>query len=371
MINERRDLVHAERRSRLLRAARVRGLDILIAANPASVCWLSGLVADIGTGPNPFAPASPLLVLASGLTPSLIVSTDTALEMVDPDVEVFRYPGYGLKSVDPVVEFRTALKAIPRGSAYGVESLFLPMAAEERLEESSVVDISETLADLRAIKDVGEIEQLTRALAVADLGHRTGLAVAEPGMTELELFGLIRASIESEVGERLPIWADCLAGQRTAGVEGGPSPRILEAGDVLITDLLPRVGGYWGDTAATSAVGEATPQARRIFHAVLSALNVGLETIKPGVTAGEVDRIVREVVAAQGFSYPHHTGHGIGLTYHEEPRLIPGSLQELREGMVLTVEPGAYTDSIGCRLEVAVVVSADGCHPLSELEKTL
>jgi Xaa-Pro aminopeptidase len=357
----------AERRGRALEAARARGLDVLVAADPANVGWLTGLVVDCQTGPSPFAPAPALLALAPDLPPRLVVAADVALEDVDPAVEIVPYRAYGLEAIDPQAEFRRALQAVPSAPTYAVESLFVPLAFKERIDGQATVDVSKDLSDLRLVKDPVELARLTDALAVADLGHRAARALAQPGITELELFGMVRARMESEVGERLAIWADCLSGPRVAQAEGGPTRRVLEAGDVVITDLLPRLRGYWGDTASTCVVGGPTRSQKRVFQVVSDALQRGLEAVGPGARAGEVDRAVREALTAKGFSCPHHTGHGIGTTYHEEPRLIPGSSRRLREGMVLTIEPGAYTHSVGCRLEVAVLVTADGCRPLSEL----
>lgn len=357
----------ADRRGRALEIARARGLDVLVAADPATVGWLTGLVVDCQTGPSPFAPAPALLALAPDLPPRLVVAADVAVEDVDPAVEVVPYRGYGLAAIDPKEEFRQALEAVPSASAYAVESLFVPLTFQERIDGRATVDLSKELSDLRVVKDPVELARLTDALAIADLGHRAASDLAQPGITELELFGMVRARMESEAGERLAIWADCLSGPRAAQAEGGPTRRVLEAGDVLITDLLPRLRGYWGDTASTCVVGGPTRQRSRVFQAVSDALRCGLEAVGPGARAGEVDLTVRDALTAKGFSCPHHTGHGIGTTYHEEPRLIPGSSRRLREGMVLTIEPGAYVDSVGCRLEVAVLVTADGCRLLSEL----
>jgi Xaa-Pro aminopeptidase len=355
-----------DRQRQALDVVRDRGMDVLVAADPASVTWLTGLVVDCQTGPSPFAPAPALLALAPDLAPRLVVSADVDVAGVDAAVEVVRYRGYGLEPVAPPTVLAEALQAVPSASGYGVESLFLPIAVERRIDGAPTVDVSGALADLRVLKDPVEITRLTDALAVADLGHRAARTLAQPGITELELFGMIRARMEGQAGERVALWADCLSGPRVASAEGGPTRRTLQTGDALVTDLLPRVRGYWGDTASTWVVGGPSREQQRLFRAVADALELGLETVAPGVSAGEVDRVVRGALAVKGLSYPHHTGHGIGLTYHEEPRLVPRATRLLRAGMVLTIEPGAYTDATGCRLEVAVLVTKDGCRLLSE-----
>ncbi len=81
--------------------------------------------------------------------------------------------------------------------------------------------------------------------------------------------------------------------------------------------------------------------------------------VRPGAVAGELDALARTKL-----EFPHHTGHGIGAGWHEEPRIVPGSRTVLEEGMVVAIEPGTYRDA-GVRLEQVVVVTATGCDVLS------
>ena len=95
------------------------------------------------------------------------------------------------------------------------------------------------------------------------------------------------------------------------------------------------------------------------------ALATGLAALRPGAVAGDVDRTVRGAVEAAGHSYPHHTGHGLGFHWHEEPRIVPESATVLEPGMVVALEPGAYRNGLGVRVELVAVVTADGCRVLS------
>ena len=84
--------------------------------------------------------------------------------------------------------------------------------------------------------------------------------------------------------------------------------------------------------------------------------------------------MARELIAAAGHGerFGHGTGHGVGLEVHEGPRLAVSSEDELREGNVVTVEPGVYLPGrFGVRIEDLVVVTADGHRNLSGLPKEL
>jgi Xaa-Pro aminopeptidase len=94
-------------------------------------------------------------------------------------------------------------------------------------------------------------------------------------------------------------------------------------------------------------------------------LDAAIELCRPGTRTSQIDAAAREIVEAAGGSYPHHTGHGLGVTFHEEPRIIPVSDRVLEEGMVVALEPGLYGDGFGVRVEQVVLVTADGAEVLS------
>jgi Xaa-Pro aminopeptidase len=124
---------------------------------------------------------------------------------------------------------------------------------------------------------------------------------------------------------------------------------------------VPRVGGYWGDSCATFTVaGEASPALRDPHARGREALARAVELVRPGARARDVDAAIRD-----GLDYPHHTGHGVGTAYHEEPRVVPDAGAVLEPGMVVALEPGVYGDGFGVRLEQVVLVTPDGAEILS------
>ena len=185
-------------------------------------------------------------------------------------------------------------------------------------------------------------------------------------MTELDLWALVRAAIEGEAGERTPVVADLVTGPRTADVGGPPGDRALAEGELVLCDLVPRRRGYWGDSCSTFAVGEPSAAARSHHRAASEALERAIEAVRPGVVAGDIDARARP-----GLEYPHHTGHGLGTSFHEEPRLVPGSTVVLEPGMVIALEPGSYEGGEGVRVEQIVLVTDQGCELLSGHELAL
>lgn len=141
----------------------------------------------------------------------------------------------------------------------------------------------------------------------------------------------------------------------------------MQAGDAVIADIVPRLDGYWGDNAGTHFVGEPPLELRKMHRVVLEALRKGIQAVKPGVKACDLDKMLRDLIRDQGYPvYPHHSGHGIGTSYHEEPRLVPYNAMKLEPGMVVAIEPGIYIPAIGgVRLEDVVLVTETGCEVLT------
>ena len=345
----------AGRRERALEIARGAGAEALLAAHPATVTWLTGYAPDVETGPSPFA-HGPLALLAPGRAPVLVLSEDEA-EAAPDDCEVVAYPGFGLGPFDPVGGATRALASVVGDAAVATEggALAATVAAGLRTTE-----VGAELARARMVKDQDEVALLRSALALCDAGQRAAREHAVPGLSELELWALVRAAIEREAGERTPVLADLVSGPRTAEVGGPPGGRVLAAGDLVLCDLVPRRAGYWGDSCATFALGRPPEEARARHRAASGALTRAIDAVRPGVVAGDLDSLVRP-----GLDYPHHTGHGLGTAWHEEPRIVPGSRLVLEAGMVLALEPGSYAGEVGVRVEQVVLVTDDGCEVLS------
>jgi Xaa-Pro aminopeptidase len=222
------------------------------------------------------------------------------------------------------------------------------------------VDVGAELSRVRAVKDSDELPLIRAAIELCDVGQREARLRAEPGLTELELWGWVRGAIESAAGARTPILADLVAGPRTAATGGAPENRTMAEGELVLCDLVPRRSGYWGDSCATFALGEPSAVAVSSHRRASDRLARVLDAVRPGALASDLDALARD-----GLDYPHHSGHGLGCEWHEEPRIVPGSTTVLESGMVVALEPGCYEEAEGVRVEQVVLVTADGCEILS------
>jgi Xaa-Pro aminopeptidase len=343
------------RRERALAVADAAGARNIAVSAPGAVTWLTGYVPDIETGPSPFA-LSAIAVLAPDGNMTLVVSEDEEERARETGCEVVTYPGFGTGPLDTVANAARALGEVLDAKSVAIDAGSFPAALAADLEW---IDVEKRLTHARAVKDPDEVERIKEAIAVCDAGQAAARTEARPGITELDLWAVTRAAMETAAGTRLPVLADLVSGPRTADVGGPPGLRVLEEGDLVLCDLVPRVSGYWGDSCSTFALGEPTAEARSAHARSLETLEALVAEIRPGALAADLDRLARAAL-----DFPHHTGHGLGTSWHEEPRLVPGATVRLEPGMVVAIEPGSYA-GIGVRVEQVVLVNDDGCEVLS------
>jgi Xaa-Pro dipeptidase len=348
---------------RLIRTLDLLDADGLISADPGIVGMLTGHFYDIETGPSVFS--LPATVIASrDAGPVLVCSADEA----QASNAIVTYEGFTVAPIDRVAGARRAIgEAIRRTvgdrARWAIDGASVPVGALPELTRRRPADGA--LAGLTAVKRADEIAAIEAAIAVCDAGQFAARESLLEGASELALWEHVREAMETRAGGRIPIIADFVTGERTAQVGGPPSTAIIGPGDALLIDLVPRVGGVWGDCCAT--FGDAPPPAeqRRAHATAFAALEVGLGMLRPGTRSGDIDAAVRKMLADDGWEYPHHTGHGLGFAWHEEPRIVPDSETVLEAGMVVALEPGAYTDTWGLRVEQVSVVTETGPRVLS------
>jgi Xaa-Pro aminopeptidase len=164
------------------------------------------------------------------------------------------------------------------------------------------------------------------------------------------------------------------AGKRSALPHGRASRAAIPSRGFVVCDFGVILSGYCSDRTRTLHVGRPTAETRRMYEAVREAQAVAIESVRAGVSVGEVDGAARKILTKHdlGRHFTHSTGHGVGLEIHEPPRIAAGRSEILRAGMVITVEPGVYiTGRGGVRIEDMVVVTERGCEVLAPTNKEL
>lgn len=283
--------------------------------------------------------------------------------------------GFGV-DLDPLASLVATVAALPvvadaqrLGIASELAGADLRLAA---LLHAALVDAGGALQRIRLVKDWDELEKIGASYELCWLGQQAVADGAVPGTREIELFTAAQAAAQIASGAPIEFTCDLLSGPNTAEVccpIHVAGQRAVEAGDVVIADVVVRSNGYWGDSAETHAVGvsDEGAEARALLLDVLEEAGTMLV---PGAKGSSVfEHVHRRIVEAfSGGEFPHHGGHGLGLGAFEDPHLIPSDDTPLELWMVLAVEPGVYFPGrYGARVENVFVVTPGGGVELRRL----
>jgi Xaa-Pro aminopeptidase len=353
-----------------------------VLSHPETLASLGCFEAPVEDWPvsNPFVAVPALLCLGPD-DAVLVVADFHATDVRASGARVVTYRSYDFRSPpDPAGELRVALEAaldaagIEPGQT-GVEALNLPHAIAEWLRDAGRTPVAcdTVVASSRRVVPAPELGAVRRACRLADVVQQTVKDHAAAGMSEAELAGLAAAAMFQEAGRRVPAILTVTTGAEATATGGGvATARVVQPGDLVLTDTSPWIDGAWSDTANAVFVGTPDAETRRRFDAVRLALFEGISLCRPGAVAQKVDRKVRELLVDHGPTYGHHTGHRIGATWSEEPRITPYCDLRIEEGMVLALEPAIYRPGWGgIRLEHVFVVRAGGNEILTQFEHTL
>lgn len=256
------------------------------------------------------------------------------------------------------------------------------------LSGAEVVRVVDRIEEQMAVKSEAEIALIRESVRWANLAHRLLQRYTRVGVTETEVSQ--RASDEATfamldaIGEVYRAQSFFSSGAH-AGYRGqigrnAAIPHALagnlvfEAGDVLVTGASAPVWGYLSELERTMFVGEPSGEQRRLFDHMVALQDVAFDAIRPGRVCAEVDTAVRAYFEEHDLwpHWRHHTGHAIGLRYHEGPFLDSGDDTEIRPGMVFTVEPGLYAPELGgFRHSDTVLVTETGIEILTYYPRDL
>lgn len=295
----------------------------LAALRESAVAELGATVADWVDGENPYELVARAL-RGSGTEPVTVAVTDSM----------------------------TALHLLPLAEVLGA----VPVLA------------TEVLRKLRMIKDASEVDALRKAGAAIDRVHARVPEFLKPGRTEADVAADIAEAIVAE-GHSEVAFIIVGSGPNGADPHHECSDRELQVGDIVVVDIGgPYAPGYNSDSTRTYSLGEPDAEVARRYAVLQRAQAEAVSAVRPGISAEAVDAAARDVLAGEGLAewFVHRTGHGIGLSVHEEPYIVAGNEITLEPGMAFSVEPGIYfPGKWGARIEDIVIVTEDGVEPVN------
>jgi Xaa-Pro aminopeptidase len=318
---------------------------------------------------------------------------DNGLAVIGPETRAFitdfRYVEQAAEEVDTSfdrlqaqLELIDAIeRVLPDGPLrLGFESAHVSVHEHGRLrselpERVELVPVEGLVERLRTVKEDGEVASIREAAKLADAAFTELVAEGLAGRSERELAFSLGVNMHRH-GAAAPSFDVIVAsGPHGALPHGMPRDVPVNPGQFVVIDWGARLDGYCSDCTRTVYVGgEPGAEEQEVYDLVLRAQLGGLEAIRAGVPAREVDAAARGLIEAAGHGehFGHSLGHGVGLDIHEAPRLSQRSDATLEAGNVVTDEPGIYLPGrFGVRIEDLVVVTDEGSQILTGISKEL
>jgi Xaa-Pro aminopeptidase len=261
-----------------------------------------------------------------------------------------------------------AIKSSRKMKKIGFDPGALSFGFGSALAKLGFVPVAGLVTRLRALKDPLELQRLREANHLAWRGSEFIRKRLRPGVTEKRLAADL-AHFFSVEGDGIAFDLIVAGGANGSFPHHIVSDHRLKTGEPVVCDIGATWAGYRSDLTRTFPLGKMPPAFKRVHSIVERSQKEGIRRIRPGVTAGSVDRVCRQIIGKHGYgkTFIHSTGHGVGIDIHEHPRIGPGAKEKLQAGMVVTVEPGIYLPGkFGVRIEDTLLVTSDGSEVLTK-----
>jgi len=236
-----------------------------------------------------------------------------------------------------------------------------------RIPGCAIEDKSDLVIGCRMVKSTSEIEQIKNAIKATAHGIERVMGTIRDGVNERDLHNVLVGGF-AEMGSIRNAFNPIVgSGHNGTVLHYKANTGQVSDGDLLVLDCGAEIGGYASDITRTLPVsGKFTKKQAKLYNIVLKSQRAAVKVLKPGATMAQVDAASRKVITDAGYgdSYPHGIGHHMGLETHD-----PSPAVKLKEGMVVTIEPGIYLpdESIGIRIEDDYVVTKTGARNLSSM----
>lgn len=368
---------------RVQERVRAKGLDVLVAhsneADFANVRYLSDYW--------PIFETAGVVVPAVG-EPALIIGPESQTYAEDRSRirKIYKMVAYR-ESAEPeypgvrVDTFASVFADMLRGQAprkiglAGYQIFPLPIYEEIRAAApaAAIIKSDDVITEERIIKSPLEMAMLKEAFRISELAMNKALAEIRPGMTELQLVGIIQNEMYANGAEYEGHPTYVLAGKHSNHAIGRPGHQKLEQGKLIQLNIGARYAGYSSSIGCPVCLGKMDADTRRIVQAGLDLHFKTREWMKAGVPANDIVRKFFEYAEKIDVRQYALYGpcHGLGMMEVEQPWMEKHSDYILRENMTFQVDTFLYTPQFGLRWETGVAVEKDGVEPFSDRIKGL
>ena len=352
------------------------GLTGALLFDPENIFWLTGYQ-TIG-----YFTFQALYVPAEGQPVLIARVVNRELALAHPTIGAFEAVIDTADHIDVLTGFLN--RTVPDGTSIGVEtgSWYLTVSDFRRLGQDGhheYVDWNGRIEPHRIVKGPDEIDRIRRACRTAEAGLHAAIKAVAPGRTENDIAAaMFEASIAagSEYLGHPPL---VVAGETTALCFAMWRRREISLGDVVLLETAGCIDRYHAILSRPVVVGTPTPEQQEAADALQGVLEAAVETIQPGVRAGDVDRACRKSVEDKGLGayFKSRAAYGIGIGF--PPNWSEGHIYAIRPDDPLVLEPGMtfhviptlFLDDFGMCFSDSVLVTDTGCEVLTDYPRKL
>lgn len=345
-------------------------LDAIVAMTPENFAYLTGFVV-------PSQPvlrwrhAAAILTRDGDVTLFAVDMESTTVRSVEPTADVRIWQEFEDNAIPVLADTLRELGLAE--SRIAIELNYLPARDFEALGKALPGAVWEPAGELfdrlRMVKTPREVEHMRQLSRITDRAIGEAFASVKTGDTEMDMAGAVTSALFRLGAENFKLLI-VASGERSRFPNVGPSERLLRAGDLVRLEVFGVLDGYHAGVCRTGVVGEASPEALRIWSNFVRCRDRLGETIRTGASSAEVYRDFLELFGELGYEPISFVGHGIGLFLHEPPYLGRYGDWPLEAGMVLGVEPVVLAKDFGLQLKDIVTVTDHGAERLSDVTNT-
>jgi len=343
------------------------GVDVLVAMSPENFTYVSGAwVLTVGS----LRPRHGYAIVPRDGEPVTLVCSIEENTMRDESwiKDVQTYTEF---ADEPVLKLAGLVKA--RGwdrGKIGIDLGYLPQQAHAKLvaalPEAELVDTTEVVASVRAIKEPDEVEIMEAAARSTHRAVLDAMAASRLGDTEKMMADRIANGMISGGGDT-GLFMCFASGERTRMPHAMPTERVPKAGEIIRFDVGSRYREWLSDFARTYSAGSPTELQRDTYRSLVRVHKETIGAVRPGITAEELFLLCKDSFAKNGLAFHMpHVGHSFGVELHENPMIRPGDKTRLEAGMVINIEPFVFdAGRIGYHVEDLFVVTDHGYRLLT------
>ena len=240
--------------------------------------------------------------------------------------------------------------------------------------DSQFINSSIILDQCRMCKDSEEIEIMREASKMNDVAMGKLIKVLPEKYSEAKYSQLLLGIYEELGAQGCSFNPNISFGANGADPHHKTGNSLVKEGDSIVIDIGCKKDSYCSDMTRTVFYKYASDQAREVYNTVLDANKKAIDSVKPGVRFCDIDAVARKVIEAAGYGkyFIHRTGHCIGLEAHDFGDVSSINTDEIKPGMIFSIEPGIYLPGeFGVRIEDLVLVTEKGCEILNHYNKEL